>query len=110
LCFQSFASGGTIASCWPDGIEKAKRLRIETDSGRGKLTLRLIGRLQAEHIAELKSQIESISAECICLKQVTLVDVDVVRFLADCEDAAISIVNCAAYIREWMNRERRQTD
>jgi hypothetical protein len=93
-----------------DGIEKAKRLKIETDSGRGKLTLRLIGRLQAEHIPELKSQIEGSSTRRVCLKEVTLVDVDVVRFLADCEDGGISIVNCPAYIREWMNGERQQTD
>jgi hypothetical protein len=85
-------------------------LKIETDSDRGKLILRLIGRLQAEHIEELMSQIEGSGTEHVCLKEVTLVDVDVVRFLAACEDGGISIVNCPAYIREWMSRERQQTD
>jgi len=99
-----------LHSVGPDGIEKAKHLKIETASDRGKLTLRLIGRLQAEHIAELMNQIEGSGTERVCLKEVTLVDVDVVRFLAACEDGGISIVNCPAYIREWMNRERQQTD
>jgi hypothetical protein len=104
------AVAAELHSVEPDGIEKAKDLKIETDSDRGKLTLRLIGRLQAEHIAELKSQIEGGSTDRVCLKEVTLVDVDVVRFLVACEDAAISIENCPAYIREWMSRERQQTD
>jgi hypothetical protein len=83
---------------------------METDSNRGKITLRLIGRLQAEHIAELKNEIEAIGAERVCLKEVTLVDFDVVRFLAASEVGGISIVNCSAYIREWMDRERQQMD
>jgi len=81
-------------------------LRIETDSERGKITLRLIGRLKAEHIGELKKQIEDGGRERVCLKEVTLVDVDVVRFLAACEESGVAIVNCSAYIREWIDRER----
>jgi hypothetical protein len=104
------AVAAELHSVGPDGIEKAKRLKIETATDRGRLTLRLIGRLQAEHIAELMSQIEASGTERVCLKEVTLVDVDVVRFLAACEDGGISIVNCPAYISEWMNRERQQTD
>jgi hypothetical protein len=85
-------------------------LKIETDSDREKITLRLIGRLQAQHIAELKSEIESSGATRVCLKEVTLVDFDVIRFLASYEARVISIVNCSAYIREWIDREREQTD
>jgi hypothetical protein len=85
-------------------------LRIETDSDRGKITLRLIGRLQAEHIAGLKNELEGSCAKRVCLKEVTLVDIDVVRFLGACEESGISIVNCSAYIREWIDRERQQTD
>jgi hypothetical protein len=85
-------------------------LKIEADSDLGKITLRLIGRLQAEHIAELKNEIEVSGARRVCLKEVTLVDLDVVRFLAASEVGGISIVNCSAYIREWMDRERQQMD
>jgi hypothetical protein len=85
-------------------------VKIETDSNRGKTTLRLIGRLQAEHIAELKTEIERSSTRRVCLKEVTLVDADVVRFIVASEDNGISIVNCSPYIREWMDRERQQRD
>ena len=85
-------------------------MRIETDSNQGAITLRLVGRLQAEHIAELKTEIEVSRAERLCLKEVTLVDLDVVRFLMSCEHGGPMIVNCSAYIREWMHREQQQTD
>ena len=39
------------------------------------------------------------------LDEVTLVDVDVVRFLNRCETEGVRLVNCSPYIREWMNRE-----
>jgi hypothetical protein len=84
-------------------------LKIDRDSDRGRITLRLIGRLQAEHLGGMKKEIEDSKAvSVLCLKEVTLVDVDVVRFLGACEESGISIVNCAAYIREWINRERQQ--
>jgi len=85
-------------------------LKIETDSERGKITLRLIGRLQAEQIGEVKKEIDDQGAERVCLKEVTLVDIDVVRFLAGCEDNGIAIVNCPAYIRAWIDRERQERD
>jgi hypothetical protein len=85
-------------------------LRIERDSNRGEMTLRMIGRLRAERIEELKKEIESSRARRVCLKEVTLVDVEIVRFLVASEESGISIVNCSAYIREWMNRERQQRD
>lgn len=85
-------------------------MKIETDSERGTTTLRLIGRLQAEHVAQLKRELEDSSAERVCLREVTLVDIDVVRFLTACEEGGISIVNCSAYIREWMDQEREQED
>jgi glutathione synthase/RimK-type ligase-like ATP-grasp enzyme len=83
---------------------------IETDSEGGTTTLRLIGRLLAEHLAQLKKEIEDSSAERVCLREVTLVDADVVRFLTSCEEGGIPVVNCPAYIREWMDREREQKD
>ena len=85
-------------------------MKIETDSEEGTTTIRVIGRLQVEHVAQLKKEIEDRSAKRVCLKEVTLVDADVVRFLTACEEAGILIVNCSAYIREWMGREREQED
>jgi hypothetical protein len=40
------------------------------------------------------------------LDEVTLVDVEVVRFLSECEDAGIVLVHCPPYVREWILRER----
>jgi anti-anti-sigma regulatory factor len=83
-------------------------LRIERDSQGGKTTIRLIGRFQSDHIDELKKQLHATGPRCVLdLKEVTLVDVDVVRFLGNCEGEGIEIVRCSQYIREWMTREPR---
>jgi hypothetical protein len=81
-------------------------VRIELDSSRGEVTVRLIGRLQAQHISKLKGEFENSGAERVCLREVTLVDIEVVRFLIACEQSGLSIVNCAGYISEWMDCER----
>ena len=40
------------------------------------------------------------------LDEVTLVDVEVVRFLSDCEDWGIVLAHCPLFVREWIIRER----
>ena len=40
------------------------------------------------------------------LDEVTLVDVEVVRFLSECEDGGTVLVHCPLYVREWILRER----
>ena len=68
--------------------------------------IRLSGRLQSEHIAELKKHInEAQSPRAFDLQSVTLVDVKVVRFLDACEKNGVALLNCSPYIREWMVRE-----
>jgi hypothetical protein len=57
--------GGLIASSRARPWFGRLTLRIETGSERGKTTLRLIGRLQAEHIGELKKEIEDRAPECV---------------------------------------------
>jgi len=62
--------------------------------------------MQAEHLAELKAQMQGSGPGIVLdLDEVTLVDVEVVRFLGGCE-AEGGTVLCAPYIREWMLRER----
>lgn len=39
------------------------------------------------------------------LDELTLVDVDVVRFLAAWEAEGVEVLHCAPYIRDWMLRE-----
>ena len=83
-------------------------MRIEKDSQGGSTTIRLIGHFQADHIEELQKQIRPNSPALIFdLKELTLVDVDVVRFLGTCEAGGIALVNCSPYVREWINQERR---
>lgn len=40
------------------------------------------------------------------LKDVGVVDRDVVWFLVRCEADGVKLENCAPYIREWMEREK----
>jgi hypothetical protein len=81
--------------------------KIQKDSDGQSTTIRLIGRIQSEHLDELKAQITGIGPRIVLdLDEVTLVDVDVIRFLGVCEDEGIEVVHCSPYIREWMHRER----
>jgi hypothetical protein len=82
-------------------------LKIEKDSDGRKTLLRLNGRLQAEHLDELKKQIEGDHSRiALDLDGVMLVDVEIVRFLNACEDSGVELVQCLPYIREWMTREK----
>jgi anti-anti-sigma regulatory factor len=84
-------------------------LRIERVLDGKHLTLRLIGHLRSEHLAELQSLIEdSSSAAVLDLNETTLVDVDAVNFLRKCQAAGIELRNCPPYICEWMNREQQR--
>jgi hypothetical protein len=40
------------------------------------------------------------------LEEVTLVDVEVVRFLGNCEAQGTKLANFSPYIREWIFREQ----
>jgi anti-anti-sigma regulatory factor len=83
-------------------------VRIEKSSQSGKTTIYLIGHFQSEHLEELKKQfLENRSQLVLDLKEVTQVDVDVVRFLGTCRAAGVKIAHCPRYIREWISRERR---
>jgi len=82
-------------------------LRIEQSSDRGHTTIRLIGRMQAEHVAEVEKQIDvSGPTVTLDLEDVTLVDVQVVRFLGACETRGIALRNGPPYISDWIARER----
>ena len=82
-------------------------LRIEKDSDGQQTTIRLIGHMRAEHLEELKEQTKGCGAGiALDLEEVTLVGVEVVRFLIDCEEAGSTILHSAPYIREWMIREK----
>jgi hypothetical protein len=82
-------------------------LRIEGASDEYGTTIRLIGRLQAEHLDELKVQIKQGGSRiALDLEEVRLVDVEVIRFLGTCQAAGIQLVHCPPYISEWINQEQ----
>ena len=84
-------------------------LRIERVSGSGKTTLRVSGRIAQEHLVELQAELEGLGAgTALDLEHVTLVDVEGVRFLGECEARGIELLHCSPYIREWIARERRK--
>jgi anti-anti-sigma regulatory factor len=82
-------------------------LKIEKALVEQGTTIKLIGRIRAEHLSELKAQISaSVPKVVLELGEVSLVDADAVRFLSTCESEGIQLQNCSGYIREWIVRER----
>jgi hypothetical protein len=85
-------------------------LKIEKTVDRRGRIVSLIGRVRAEDLPEVARQLEdSGPAAVLQLDEVTLVDVDVVRFLNSCEAEGVRLVDCSPYIREWMRREQNRS-
>ncbi len=69
----------------------------------------LSGRIETQAIAELRRlfELETDYRDIVLdLKDVSLVDRDVMGFLARCEADGVKLENCTPYIREWMAREK----
>ena len=82
-------------------------LKIERIFGEGRTRILLSGQLRSDHLDQLKSEIERCSSPLVLdLEEVDLVDIDAIRFLNECESAAVAVVRCSPYIKEWMLRER----
>jgi hypothetical protein len=85
-------------------------LKIEKIVRKRRTTVRLIGRVQAEDLPKVARQLEGSAPRSVLqLDEVTLVDVDAVRFLNRCETEGVRLVKCPPYIREWMSRERNRS-
>src|SRR6202453_4125168 len=75
-------------------------LRIEKESDGHTTTLRLIGRIQSANIGDIQAQMDDEHVRIFMdLGEVTLVDVEVVRFLSECEAGGIVLVHCPPYVR-----------
>ncbi|HSF66954.1 MAG TPA: hypothetical protein VLA67_05935 [Nitrospiraceae bacterium] len=82
-------------------------IKFEKETRRLKTMIWLSGRLQAKHLDELKTQLEGARSRiALDLNGVTLVDVEIIRFLNACETNGVQLLNCWPYIREWMSREK----
>jgi hypothetical protein len=82
-------------------------LKIERITGKRRTRIRLSGKVRAEHLDQLKAEIERAGPRvALDLEEVDLVDIEGVRFLNACVAEGISVLHCSPYIREWMFRER----
>ena len=82
-------------------------LKIE----RSRERVRLSGDLRSEDLAQVKTEIERCGTSAVLdVEEVALVDLDGVQFLNRCEANGITVLNCPAYIREWMARERTRVE
>src|ERR1700759_2332797 len=84
-------------------------LRIQKSEERGRVVLRLTGRIQADLIPELERLLRSELADhdvVLDLKEVRLVDREAVQFLAQSETGGARLRNCSAFIQQWISQER----
>jgi hypothetical protein len=85
-------------------------LKIEKTVDRRGRIVSLIGRVRADDLPEVARQLEDSGPGAVLqLDEVTLVDVDVVRFLNRCETEGVRLLDCSPYIREWMSREQNRS-
>jgi len=106
---QSFISG--IDLIGPD-VAKIRTpaitmFKIEKVAEGNATVLRLVGRFNAKHLDELNQLLTDANRNLVKLdlSEVTLVDLDVVRFFGDQERRGVELVKCSPYIREWIQRE-----
>ncbi len=69
----------------------------------------LSGRIETQAIAELRRLFElqtDYPYFVLDLKDVGVIDRDVMRFFMRCEADGVKLENCASYVREWMEREK----
>jgi len=88
-------------------IQSAMTLRIAKRSDGARTVFKLSGRIRSGDIEGLRSHMGGHTVGIVLdLEEVTLVDVEVVRFLGMCEAEGVELVHCSPYIREWFLRER----
>ena len=77
---------------------------------RGRLAVFILsGRIEAPAIAELRRLFEcqaDLRDIVFDLKDVSVIDREVLSFFVRCEADGVKLENCTPYIREWMEREK----
>jgi anti-anti-sigma regulatory factor len=84
-------------------------LKIRRTGENGLAIFALSGRIEKEHVAELRELLEGeakVSQIALDLEEVRLVDREAVRFLAGCEARGVRLKNCPSYVREWIETGR----
>ncbi|HEX4164381.1 MAG TPA: hypothetical protein VHZ55_02825 [Bryobacteraceae bacterium] len=76
-------------------------------SGQEVVILRVSGRMRAENVNTFREVLGRQNGRVVIdLEELALVDREAVAFLALSEINGIELRNCAAYIREWVDREK----
>ena len=86
-------------------------LRIER-SGSGEVVFTLSGRMQTADIEQFQQLlIAEVPGQSVMfdLRDVTLVNQDVVTFLAHCETNGIKLDRCPLHVRNWIDQEKRRS-
>jgi anti-anti-sigma regulatory factor len=84
-------------------------IRIHRSEG-DEVVFTLSGQMDEEATAELETMISSESNRrpiILDLKDLILVDETAITFFVHCEANSITLKNCPAYVREWINAQRR---
>lgn len=81
-------------------------LKIDSIADGKCLVLRLSGRMQSEHVEQVKAQMASHPEVALDLQDLKLVDRDAVRFLCFVETNGTELRHCALFIREWIIKEK----
>jgi len=112
--FQRIANGHSHAHVSTElgngthrNLAGADTVKIDKKADGERTVIFLAGRIRSGGLDELRMQIgQDTKAKILDLHEVTLVDIDVVRFLNSCEEAGITLARCPPYVREWILRER----
>lgn len=82
-------------------------LRIEPAPNDSPTLLKLIGRITSPDVQQLKALIaETPNPVALDLQEVSLVDLDAVRFLAAAERRGLDLRHLPPYVRAWVLLER----
>ena len=81
--------------------------KIERTAGGESTTIKIVGRIGEEQVGELKAQVGVAGRSGVLdLEEVSLVGVEMIRFLSERELRGIRLLNCSSLIRTWIDRER----
>ena len=93
----------------PEEFERKSTMTYRIDRvviAEHRVVLRVSGRITGEEVNVLRASLEDEGrGAAIDLKDIILVDREVVKLLALCESNGNELRNCPLYIREWITRE-----
>ena len=101
---------GRLGTARTDGFERKPTMTYRIDRvvvGEEHVILRISGRITGQDVDMLRALLEQEGRTAVIdLKDILLVDREVVKLLALCESNGNELRNCPLYIREWITRER----